>query len=95
MTGSLGGALPTRGYWPNIEPRFWRGQLVERHWPDGRLGCVLGWDDEDHCWVRWEIRATPGHVEIECVAADDVIAWHPINLWQAARLGLSDPPVED
>ena len=74
-TRPAGGALPRLGHWPNIEPRFSRGQIVERQWSDGRLGRVLGWDDEDHCWVQWSLRADPSHVETEYVAAEDLIAW--------------------
>ena len=94
-TGGTGEALPRCGYWPNIEPRFGRGQLVEDQWYDGRLGRVLGWDDEDHCWVQWRTRADPSRVQIECVAAEDLIARYPVNPLQAADVDPLQAPNTD
>lgn len=86
MTGKARHALPRLGYWPNSEPRFWRGQLVERQWYDGRLGYVLGYDDEDHCWVQWRNRAGPSQTQTEREATEDLIAWYPINPLHAAEV---------
>ena len=58
---------------------FWGGKTVERQWWDGRLGRVLGLEDEDHCWVAWHVVNEPAQVEIDCVPADELIAWHRVE----------------
>ncbi|MGB8384483.1 MAG: hypothetical protein WCG47_25145 [Dermatophilaceae bacterium] len=36
--------------------------------------------------MQWRTRADPSRVQIECVAAEDLIGWYPVNPLQGAEV---------